>query len=133
MWLSSATLVLLFFFFFPETSVSNILYRRARRLRKATGNSSIMSAPEIALATMSPRDYAIDTLVRPFTLNFQEPIVFALNVYIGLIRPPLHLVRILPSRFHRYLPLERSAPWPIVPLPFCRRVPRPATLLRLPV
>jgi len=38
MWLSGATLVLLFFF--PETSVSNILYRRARHLRKATGNNS---------------------------------------------------------------------------------------------
>ena len=93
-----------------------------------------MSAPEIALATMSPRDYAIDTLVRPFTLNFQEPIVFALNVYIGLyLRPPLHLIRILPSRFHRYLPLERAAPWPIFPRPLRRRVPRHATLLRLPV
>jgi DHA1 family multidrug resistance protein-like MFS transporter len=90
MWLSSATLVFLFFFF-PETSASNILYRRARRLRKATGNSSIMSAPEIALLTMSARDFAVDTLVRPFTLNFQEPIVFALNVYIGLIYALLYI------------------------------------------
>jgi DHA1 family multidrug resistance protein-like MFS transporter len=89
MWLSSATLV--FLFFFPETSASNILYRRARRLRKATGNSSIMSAPEIALLTMSARDFAVDTLVRPFTLNFQEPIVFALNVYIGLIYALLYI------------------------------------------
>ena len=90
MWLSSATLVLLFFFF-PETSASNILYRRARRLRKATGNSSIMSAPEIALAAMSPRDFAVGILVRPFTLNFQEPIVFALNLYIGLIYALLYI------------------------------------------
>ncbi len=84
MWLSSATLVLLFFFY-PETSASNILYRRARRLRKATGNFSIMSASEIGLATMSVRDLVLDILMRPFTLNFQELIVFALNVYIGLI------------------------------------------------
>jgi multidrug resistance protein len=90
MWLSSATLVFLFFFY-PETSASNILYRRARRLRKATGNSSIMSAPEIALATISRRDLAVDTLVRPFALNFQEPIVFALNVYIGLIYALLYI------------------------------------------
>ena len=84
MWLSSATLVLLFFFY-PETSASNILYRRACRLRKATGNFSIMSASEIGLATMSVRDLVLDILMRPFTLNFQELIVFALNVYIGLI------------------------------------------------
>jgi len=58
--------------FYPETSASNILYRRAHRLRKATGNPSIISAPEIALTTMSPRDLALDILVRPFTLNFQS-------------------------------------------------------------
>ena len=90
MWLSSATLVVLFFFF-PETSASNILYRRARRLRKATGNHSIMSAPEIAAGTMSRRDRAVEILVRPFALNFQEPIVFALNVYIGLIYALLYI------------------------------------------
>ena len=90
MWLSGATLVLLFFFF-PETSASNILYRRARRLRKATNKTSIMSASEIAAASMSPRDVAVDALVRPFTLNFQEPIVFALNMYIGLIYALLYI------------------------------------------
>jgi MFS transporter, DHA1 family, multidrug resistance protein len=90
MWLSGATLVLLFFFF-PETSASNILYRRASRLRKATGNPSIKSASEIAAAAMSPRDLAVDVLVRPFTLNFQEPIVLALNVYIGLIYALLYV------------------------------------------
>ena len=90
MWLSSANLILLFFFY-PETSASNVLYRRAHRLRKFTGNPSIISAPEIALATMSPRDLALDILVRPFTLNFQEPIVFALNVYIGLVYAILYI------------------------------------------
>ena len=92
MWLSSATLVVLFFFF-PETSGANILYRRARRLRKATGNRSIMSAPEIAAAAapMSRRERAVELLVRPFALNFQEPIVFALNVYIGLIYALLYI------------------------------------------
>ncbi|KAH9976873.1 MFS transporter [Lactifluus volemus] len=90
MWLSGATLVLLFFFF-PETSASNILYRRASRLRKATGNPSIKSASEIAAAAMSPRDLAVDVLVRPFTLNFQEPIVLALNIYIGLIYALLYV------------------------------------------
>lgn len=90
LWLSSASFVLLFFFF-PETSAGTILYRRARRLRKATGNTSIMSAGEIAVAAMSPRDLAVDVLVRPFALNFQEPIVFALNAYIGLIYALLYI------------------------------------------
>jgi DHA1 family multidrug resistance protein-like MFS transporter len=43
------------------------------------------------MATMSPRDLAVDVLVRPFTLNFQEPIVFVLNAYIGLIYALLYI------------------------------------------
>ncbi|KAI0068449.1 MFS transporter [Artomyces pyxidatus] len=90
MWLSSFTLVLLFFFY-PETSAANILYRRAARLRKATGNPNLKSQGEIDVANMSPRDVAIDVLVRPFALNFQEPIVLVLNVYIGLIYALLYI------------------------------------------
>ncbi|KAH8986413.1 putative caffeine resistance protein 5 [Lactarius hatsudake] len=90
LWLSGPTLVLLFFFF-PETSASNIPYRRAQRLRKVTGNPSIKSASEIAAATMTPRDVAVDILVRPIALNFQEPIVLILNVYIGLIYALLYI------------------------------------------
>ncbi|KAH9003705.1 putative caffeine resistance protein 5 [Lactarius hatsudake] len=90
LWLSGATLVLLLFFF-PETSAANILYRRAKRLRKLTGNPSIKSASEIAAAAMTPRDVAVDILVRPFALNFQEPIVLVLNIYIGLIYALLYI------------------------------------------
>ncbi|KAI9430831.1 putative caffeine resistance protein 5 [Lactarius indigo] len=90
MWLAGATLVLLFFFF-PETSAANILYRRARRLRKATGNPSIKSASEIAAAAMTARDVAVDALIRPFSLNFQEPIVFIFNIYIALIYSLLYI------------------------------------------
>jgi len=84
MWLGSFTLVLLFFFF-PETSSSNILYRRARRLRKATGDKRLRTQAEIDAESLTGRDIAVDVLVRPFTLNFQEPIVLLLNLYIALI------------------------------------------------
>jgi len=88
MWLSGATLILLFF---SETSASNILDRRARRLRMATGNASVMSGPEFAAAAMSRRDLAVDVLVRPFALNFQERIVFTLNIYPSLIYALLYI------------------------------------------
>ncbi|KAH9177159.1 major facilitator superfamily domain-containing protein [Lactarius sanguifluus] len=80
MWLSGATLVLLFFFF-PETSAANILYRRARRLRKATGNPSVKLASEIAAAAMTPRDVTVDV----------PPIVLILNVYVALICALLYI------------------------------------------
>ena len=84
MWLSGFTCIMLFFFF-PETSSSNILYRRALRLRKATGDNRLRSQAEIDAENLSGRDIARDVLVRPFTLNFQEPIVLLLNLYIALI------------------------------------------------
>ena len=83
-WLGGFTFILLFFFF-PETSSSNILYRRAVRLRKATGDERLKSMSEIEGESMSGREIATIMLVRPFTLNFQEPIVLLLNLYIGLI------------------------------------------------
>ncbi|KAH9974386.1 major facilitator superfamily domain-containing protein [Lactifluus volemus] len=83
-WLGGFTLILLFFFF-PESSSSNILYRRARRFRKATGDERFKSQSEIEAESLTARDIATDLLVRPFTLNFQEPIVLLLNLYIGLV------------------------------------------------
>jgi DHA1 family multidrug resistance protein-like MFS transporter len=71
-------------FFLPETSSANILYRRSRRLRKLTGNDKLKCEPEIIGESMTKKDIAVMTFVRPFQL-FTEPIVFALNLYIALI------------------------------------------------
>ena len=84
MWLSGATLVLLFFFL-PETSSANILYRRTRRLRKLTGNDKLICEPELIGEQMTPKDILWMVLVRPITLNFTEPMVFLLNLYIALV------------------------------------------------
>ncbi|PYI11074.1 MFS general substrate transporter [Aspergillus sclerotiicarbonarius CBS 121057] len=84
MWLSGFTLIVLIIFL-PETSSSNILYRRARRLRRLTQRSNLRSEPEIAAEGLTARELVMMTLVRPFTLNFLEPMVFLLNLYIALI------------------------------------------------
>jgi len=79
MWLSGFCLVFLFFLL-PETSSTNILYRRTRRLRKLTGNEALTCEPEIMSEQMTPKDIALMVLVRPVTLNFTEPMVcFALS------------------------------------------------------
>jgi len=89
-WLGSFTCVFLFFFF-PETSSSNILYRRARRLRYVTGDQRLKAHSEIEAESLTGRDIAIDVLVRPFTLNFQEPIVLVLNLYSALLYATFYL------------------------------------------
>ena len=68
----------------PETSSTNILLRRAHRLRTRTGNPHLYTAGEVAQRTMSGRDVVMMTMVRPFLLN-TEPIIGLLNLYIGFV------------------------------------------------
>src|SRR6266536_2746127 len=90
MWLSGFSLIFLFFLL-PETSATNILYRRARRLRKLTGNMKLKSESEIMSEQMTPNEIALMVLVRPFTLNFHEPMVALLNSYLALVYGLLYI------------------------------------------
>jgi len=90
MWLSGFCLVFLFFLL-PETSSPNILHRRTKRLRKLTGDDRFTCEPDMMSEQMGPKDIVLMTLVKPITLNFQEPIVFLLNLYIALIYGLLYI------------------------------------------
>ncbi|TQN67547.1 Caffeine resistance protein 5 [Colletotrichum shisoi] len=90
MWLSGLVFILLFFCL-PETSSTNILYRRAKRLRKITGNDKIKSEPEVMAEDLTGKEIVVMCLVRPLTLNFAEPMVFLLNLYIALIYGLLYI------------------------------------------
>lgn len=90
MWLSGGCLALLFFFL-PETSSSNILFRRARRLRKLTGNTKLISEPELMGENFTGKDIAMMTLVKPFSLFFTEPIILALDMYTALLYGVLYI------------------------------------------
>ncbi|KAI9658381.1 MAG: hypothetical protein M1821_002514 [Bathelium mastoideum] len=82
-WACSVVLITLFFLF-PETSAPNILYKRAKRLRKATGNDRLRSQSEINAAHHTMRDDLI-VLARAFTLAFFEPIVLLMDTYTALL------------------------------------------------
>lgn len=90
LWLSGFALVMLVVLL-PETSSSNILYRRTVRYRKLTGNDKLKCEAELEAENMTGKEIAMMILVRPFTLSFSEPIVFFLNIYIALIYALLYL------------------------------------------
>lgn len=90
MWLSGGCLVLLVFFL-PETSSTNILFRRARRLRKLTGNSNLISEPELMGESITGKDVVMMIMVKPFTLFITEPIILALNMYTALLYGVLYI------------------------------------------
>ena len=59
----------------PETSSSNILLRRARRLRKVTGNGNLFSQSEIDQVGMNAGDIAYEALIKPWQINALDPAV----------------------------------------------------------
>ncbi|KAH7409418.1 major facilitator superfamily domain-containing protein [Cadophora sp. MPI-SDFR-AT-0126] len=88
-WLCAAVLIVLFFFM-PETNPSNILYRRAKRMRKATGDARLKSQSEIVAARVTWSD-ELAVLGRAFTLPFLEPVIFFVDMYSALLYGVLYL------------------------------------------
>lgn len=87
-WLCAVVLIVLFFFM-PETSASNILHRRAARLRKATGKM-LKSQSEIDAEGVAAEDiWAV--LGRAFTLSFSEPAIFFVDLYSSLLYGVLYI------------------------------------------
>ena len=95
MWTSGFALVFLAFLL-PETYEANILLKRARRLRKLTGNPNLRSQSEIDEAKMNHREFIYESLVRPFVLA-AEPAVLFLNIYLGLVCQCALLSQCFPS------------------------------------
>lgn len=84
------TVVLVAIFFLPETNSSNILYRRAQRMRKETGDSTLKSESEIDAAEMTVKDSLV-ILSRAFTLTFSEPVIIFVDLYSALLYGVLYI------------------------------------------
>lgn len=84
LWASGPSFMI-FLLFLPETSTPTILYRRAHRLRKLTGNQSLKSESEIAQSQLSPSQIAYDALVIPWKINALDPAILFTSVYTGLV------------------------------------------------
>ncbi|KAK6460547.1 multidrug resistance protein 2 [Scheffersomyces coipomensis] len=75
----------------PETYGKTILYRKAERLRKLTGNQNITSEGHIENSKLTPRELAIDLLWRPIQITLLEPMVLATNLYIALVYSVMYI------------------------------------------
>jgi DHA1 family multidrug resistance protein-like MFS transporter len=72
---TSAPVFVAWFFLLPETSASNILLRRAARLRKLTGNAKILSQTEIDRAGLTFKDTFMEAIVKPVEIMIKDPAV----------------------------------------------------------
>jgi DHA1 family multidrug resistance protein-like MFS transporter len=86
LWLS-APILFGFFFFLPETSSSTILYYRARRLRRITGNDQYRSQAEIdqAKQQMTMNDILYNAIIKPVQINALDPSVLFSTIYTSLV------------------------------------------------
>jgi len=84
LWMN-APIFISMFLLLPETSSSNILLRRAKRLRKVTGDSRLKAQSEIDQANLTAKDIAVEALVRPFQLVVLDPSIAFTAVYTALV------------------------------------------------
>jgi DHA1 family multidrug resistance protein-like MFS transporter len=89
MWICAFSLLFLSFLL-PETLEATILLKRARRLRKLTGNQDLRSQSEIDQAAISKKEFIYESLVRPFILAAEPALLFA-NVFLGLVYSVFYL------------------------------------------
>ncbi len=81
----SGPIFLLLFFCLPETSAPNILLRRARRLRKATGNQRLKSQSEIDQSKLTVGEVTNDALWKPMQILIQDPAIMFAAIYTSLV------------------------------------------------
>ncbi|KFH40357.1 Caffeine resistance protein-like protein [Hapsidospora chrysogenum ATCC 11550] len=82
---ASGPVVVVMFLFLPETSTPNLLLRRARRLRKLTGDQRFMSQSEIDQRNMTVSHVLVDALIKPIEITIKDPAVLFVQVYTAII------------------------------------------------
>ncbi|KPV73146.1 uncharacterized protein RHOBADRAFT_17297, partial [Rhodotorula graminis WP1] len=68
----------------PETSADNLLYRRARRLRRLTGDETLRTRAEILGDGKSARALLYEALAIPFKITLLDPSILFCHAYIAL-------------------------------------------------
>ncbi|KAF7506481.1 hypothetical protein GJ744_011731 [Endocarpon pusillum] len=81
---ASAPVFILMFVAMPETSSSNILLRRARRLRAKCGNGRLKAQSEIDQGNMKIGTVIWNSIVVPVEISIKDPAVLFTNLYTAL-------------------------------------------------
>jgi DHA1 family multidrug resistance protein-like MFS transporter len=79
-WMSSPMLLLLLCWM-PETLTSNILLRRAKRLRKLTGNLRLQAQSEIDQRNLTASGILASALIKPVEIMLKDPAILFVNIY----------------------------------------------------
>jgi len=75
----------LWVFTMPETLEDNILLRRAKRLRKLTGDNKYVSQSELNQKNMTAGEIAKNAFIKPIEINIKDPAILFTSIYSGII------------------------------------------------
>lgn len=92
------------FFTIKETYAPILLARKAKRMRKETGDDRYV-AP-IEMNKLEPLEFFKTTLLKPFIMLFQEPMLLAITIYISFVYGVLYLL-------FEAIPIEFETPKPV--------------------
>lgn len=81
----SSPVLVLWLFTMPETSADNILLRRARRLRKLTGDNRYMAQSEIIQKNQTFSKIVYEALLVPLLITIKDPAVLFINILSSVI------------------------------------------------
>lgn len=101
----------------PETSSPNILLRRAKRLRKLTGNPRFMSQSEIDQRNMKVSAVVLDAFIKPMEITLKDPAVLFVQIYTAIIYGIYYSCKLIFALFFRFSPFP-SSPLSVPDAPF---------------
>jgi len=79
----SAFVVWVFAWTLPETFAPVLLKKRAVKMRKDTGDDSFVTEQEVLRRPL--KEIVIETLIRPFQMLVEEPILLLMSMYVALV------------------------------------------------
>jgi hypothetical protein len=79
----AAFVVWLFCLLIPETFAPVLLKKRAKKMREDTGDANFVTEQEVLRRPLG--DIVVETLVRPFQMLVQEPILLLMSMYVALV------------------------------------------------
>ncbi|KAF6795011.1 Transporter mfs1-like protein 1 [Colletotrichum musicola] len=82
---AAAPVFIAMFLLLPETSAQNILLRRAKRLRKLTGDARFMSQSELDQRGLRTSAVVFDALIKPLEITIKDPAVLFVQLYTAII------------------------------------------------
>jgi len=79
-------------FIMPETYVPYLLHKEAKRLRKETGDDRYHSASEHPDHKVTMKETLHDTVLKPFIMLVQEPMLLIMCLYLGFVYGIVYLL-----------------------------------------